>query len=309
MPWERSRARSRLSDAAMRSDEDLEVTADKLGSRIRARMSGLPPSLVRVIKFIDANRLDAMTKSAVELGVMIGTSDASVIRAVKALGFDGFKDLKRELAASFGHGRSAADNMARTLTGIGDAHDAAIDHVLEQHGAAFDVLTSPEMREQMSAAVRLLTSARRLGIFGLGPSSYLARYFALQLTRNGRPAQVYDGSGAPLPDQLLGMRDVDVVIVLAYGRPYKEATACFAEARRLRKRTLLITDSAEKGLASHATMVVNVHRGQAGRVALHGATFVCLEAVMLALAHRNKERSITTLERLNELRKSVDKAS
>ncbi|MCC7250486.1 MurR/RpiR family transcriptional regulator [Hyphomicrobium sp.] len=292
----------------MNRESDSETPPDKLGSRIRARIGGLAPSLVRVLEFIDVNRLDAMTKSAAELGAMIGTSDASVIRAVKALGFDGFNDLKRELAATFGHGHSAADNMSRTLTGIGGAHDAAIDRVLEDHGAAFEALTSPATRAQMSAAVKLLTSARRVGVFGLGPSSYLARYFALQLTRSGRPAHVFDGSGSPLPDQLLGMQDVDVVVMLAYGRPYKEATACIAEARRLRKRILLVTDFDEKGLASHATTVVTVHRGQAGRVALHGATFVCLEAITLALASRNKDRSITTLERLNELRKSVGKA-
>jgi DNA-binding MurR/RpiR family transcriptional regulator len=291
----------------MKPEEDPETPADKLGSRIRARISGLSPSMVRVLEFIDANRLDAMTKSAVEIGGMIGTSDASVIRAVKALGFDGFKDLKRELAATFGRGHSAADNMARTFTGIGDTQDAAIDRVLEDHGVAFAALASPETRAQMSAAVKLLASARRVGVFGLGPSAYLARYFALQLSRSGRPAHIFDGNGSPLPDQLLGMQDVDAVAMLAYGRPYKEATACIAEARRLRKRIVLVTDEKNR-LASHVTAVVTVHRGEAGRVALHGATLVCLEAIILALASLQKDRSITTLERLNELRKSVDKA-
>ena len=50
-----------------------------------------------------------------------------------------------------------------------------------------------------------------------------------------------------------------------------------------------------------------MHRGQAGRVALHGATFVCLEAIMLALASLEKPLAIETLERLNELRKAVGK--
>jgi DNA-binding MurR/RpiR family transcriptional regulator len=292
----------------MKPKDDSVEPVDKLGNRIRARINELSPSLARVIKFIDANRLDAMTKSAVDLGRMIGTSDASVIRAVKALGFEGFKDLKQELAASLGKGHSAADNMIRTLTDVGDSYDAAIDRVLNDHEASFKALRSPETRAQISAAVKLLASARRIGVFGLGPSSHLARYFALQVTRSGRPAQVFDGSGSPLPDQLLGMQDVDVVVMLAYGRPYKEATTCLAEARRVRTRILLITDSAEKGLASHATAVVAVHRGKAGRVALHGATLVCLEAIMLGLASRNKDRSILTLERLNELRKSLGKA-
>jgi DNA-binding MurR/RpiR family transcriptional regulator len=144
-------------------------------------------------------------------------------------------------------------------------------------------------------------------VFGLGPSSYLASYFALLLSRTGRPSRVFDGSGSPLPDQLLQVRDIDALVMLAYGRPYKEATACIAEARRFRKPIVLITDTPEKGLAAHASVVVSVHRGQAGRVALHGATFVCLEAIMLALASLEKPLAIETLERLNELRKAVGK--
>lgn len=281
---------------------------DKLRIRIRAKIDGLSPSLVRVIKFIDANRLDAMAKSAIELGAMVGTSDATVIRAVQALGFDGLKDLKKELATSFGHGVSVADNMARTFTGIGDAQDAAIDRVLEDHSVSFEALMSPETRAQMAAAAKQLASVYRVGVFGLGPSSYLARYFALQLSRSGRPTHIFDGNGGALPDQLLNMKDVDAVVMLVYGHPYKEALACVTEARRLRKRIILITD-AKAGLASQANVVVTVPRGRAGRVALHGATLVCLEAIMLALASRHKDRSIMTLERLTELRKLVDKTS
>lgn len=281
---------------------------DKLSQRIRVRCRGLSPSLVRVLRFIDANRFEALTKSAVELGAAIGTSDATVIRAVQALGYEGLKDLKMTLGAAFGQGQSAADNMARTFTGIGAEREAAVDRVLEDHREAFEALSSPETRSQISQAVEVLGSARRIGVFGLGPSSYLARYFALQLSRSGRPAQVFDGGGAPLPDQLLQMQEVDGLVMLAYGRPYKEATACIAEARRLKKPIVLVTDSIEKGLAAHASVVVSVHRGNAGRVALHGATFVCLEAIMLALSALDKSLAMESLERLNELRKSVGKA-
>ncbi|WP_439541573.1 MurR/RpiR family transcriptional regulator [Hyphomicrobium sp.] len=283
-------------------------TGDKLGQRIRVRCRGLSPSLVRVLRFIDANRFEALTKSAVELGAAIGTSDATVIRAVQALGYEGLKDLKSALAASFGQGQSAADNMARTFTGIGAEREAAVDRVLEDHRDAFEALSSSETRLQISQAVDLLAPARQLGVFGIGPSSYLARYFALQLSRSGRPTQVFDGSGAPLPDQLLQMKELNALVMLAYGRPYKEATACISEARRLRKPIVLITDSVEKGLAAHASVVVTVHRGNAGRVALHGATFVCLEAITLALATLDKTVAIESLERLNELRKLVGKA-
>jgi DNA-binding MurR/RpiR family transcriptional regulator len=103
------------------------------------------------------------------------------------------------------------------------------------------------------------------------------------------------------------MQELDVMVMLAYGQPYTEAMACLAEAGRLRKPIILVTDNAEQGLVDHASVVVAVHRGEAGRVALHGATFVCLEAISLALVSHDEPLAIGTLERLNELRKSVGK--
>ena len=65
------------------------ATPDKLSGRIRARARALSPSLAKVLEFIDLNRHEAMTKSAMELAAAIGKSDATVIRAVQAAGFDG----------------------------------------------------------------------------------------------------------------------------------------------------------------------------------------------------------------------------
>lgn len=285
-----------------------ENPPDKLSLRIRARAASLSPALVRVLDYIDANRLDAMTKSAVELGTAIGTSDATVIRAIQALGFDGLKDLKREIVASFGQGHSAADNMSRTFSSLGDERATAVDTVLSDHRQAFDALCSEETRLQLSDAVKVLSKARRVGVFGIGPSAFLAGYFSLQLSRSGRPSRLFDGSGAPLPDQLLHMPEVDAIVMLAYGRPYKEATACITEAKRQRKPIVLITDARDNGMSSDAKVVVAIHRGEGGRVALHAATLVGLEAIVIALASQQKTRTIEMLERLNELRKSVGKA-
>ncbi len=282
-------------------------SGDRLGERIRTRRDSLTPTLARVASFLDANRIEALTKSAVELAAIIGTSDATVIRAVQALGFEGLKDLKQELATSFGEGQSAADNMSRTFSRIGDERDAALDRVFQDHRAAFEILTSPEIRLQLLNAVNVLAAARKIGVFGLGPSSYLANYFALLVSRSGRPARAYDGSGAPFPDQILDLGDRDALVMLAYGRPYKEATTFIDEARALGKPIVLVTDTPGTGLSRHAAAVVTVPRGHTGLVSLHGATFVCLEAMMLTLASLDRPRAIQTLERLNQLRRSVGK--
>jgi DNA-binding MurR/RpiR family transcriptional regulator len=248
-----------------------------------------------------------MTKSAMELAAAIGTSDATVIRAVQALGFTGLRELKQVVATMLGTGRTPVDNIARTFASIEEHSATAVDQVFADHQETFAALASAETRANILAAVEHLSPAKRIGAFAIGSTAYLARYFALNLNRIGRPTVIFDGIMSPLPDQLLEMRNVDALLMLAYGKPYREATSAIAEARRLKIPIVLITDSKELAMTRHAAVIVQVLRSHAERIALHGATFVCLEAIVLAMAADDQPRAISTLEKLNELRGAVSK--
>jgi len=128
---------------------------------------------------------------------------------------------------------------------------------------------------------------------------------AMLLTRVGRPAICLDASGIALADQLLELRARDALLLLAYGRAYREVTATIGRARQKRLPMVLVTDSLEPRLARHADVIIPAQRGRAERVALHGATLVVLEALVLALAASDQSRTMETLEQLNALRQAV----
>jgi DNA-binding MurR/RpiR family transcriptional regulator len=180
-----------------------------------------------------------------------------------------------------------------------------VDLVLEAHDEALAALRAPEGRAQIVAAAGVLHPAERIVVFGIGPSATLARYVATLLTRAGRRSLVLDAAGIMLADQLLDLREGDALVVLAYGRAYREVEAVFAEAARLDLPVVLVTDSLEARLASRARLVLPARRGRAERVALHGATLVALEALVLGLAGAGRGEAVATLERLNRLRAAV----
>ncbi|MCC7251081.1 MurR/RpiR family transcriptional regulator [Hyphomicrobium sp.] len=280
---------------------------DKLSDRLRVRARGLSPSLTRVLEFIDTHRHETMTMSAVELAAAIGTSDATVIRSVQAIGFDGLKELRQALATALGSGQSPIDTITRTVASIKEHSATAIDQVFADHQETFAALASDETCRSILAAVEKLSPAKRIGVFGIGSTAFLVRYFALSLNRTGRSTAVFDDCMAPLPEQLLEMGSADALLMLAYGKPYKQATATIAEARRLKVPIVLITDTNEPFITRHADVVVPVLRGNAGRVAMHATTLVCLEALIFALVADNPARAISTLERLSAFRRSVYK--
>ena len=280
--------------------------ADFVVARLEQAAASLSPAARRVARFIIENRALVLVGSAAELASRTGTSDATVIRAVQALGFDGLADLRRVLATSLGSpDATPADAMRSTLAEAGTEPGKAIDLVIQTQHEAVEALAAPEARATILAAVAALHPAKRILVFGIGPSASLAHYVAMLLGRSGRSARPLDATGIALADQLLELRPGDGLLVLAYGRSYREVVAVFAEARRLGLPLVLVTDSLERSLARHADVVVPARRGRAKKVALHGATLVALEAIALGLAAAQGERAVATLERLNDLRAAI----
>lgn len=281
------------------------TVVDVFSQRLRARGRSLTPAASRVLKFIDRHRATALACSAAELAASIGTSDATVVRAVQALGYEGLGDLRQALAVTLDQRSTPVDHMRRTLGEVGESAERAIALVLDTHSEAIKALHCPATTEAILRAVSQLRQAQRIVVFGIGPSAPLAHYMTILLTRNGRPTRVLDATGIALADQLIDLREGDALLVLAYGRPYKEVAATFVQARVLHVPIVLITDTLEKRLSRHANVIVPVRRGQADRVALHGTTLVALEAIVLGLAASDQSRALEALQRLDELREIV----
>jgi DNA-binding MurR/RpiR family transcriptional regulator len=285
--------------------DDLSIQPEMFAARV-ARLGGsLGAAGQRVAGFIAQKPAAVLAGSALALAACTGTSDATVIRTVQTLGYTGLADLKRALAASLDRSATPADDMRRTLADLGEDAMQALDTVMAAHAEALETLRSAGFREQMGPALPLLHAAERVVVFGIGPSAALARYMAILLARVGRRSRCLDATGIALADQLLDLRAGDVVLALAYGRSYREATGLFAEARRLGLPIVLISETADSRLAKSAEVVLTIPRGKRQRVALHGGTLVALEALVLALAAADREQALTTLDRLNRLRIAV----
>jgi DNA-binding MurR/RpiR family transcriptional regulator len=287
-----------LRDAAIDSWAGLDHMLRQAKQRLGA--AGL-----RVAKFIDENRQIVLASSAAALGARIGTSDATVLRTIQALGFASLADLKSAIL----NGRpvsTPADDMRRTLVDLDKTTGAALDGILQAHADGLVVLRSQKCRAQMAASVRILDGAGRIAVFGIGPSSALANYVSVLLARSGRRSRTISATGSMLADQLLDLDKGDALLILAYGRLYREVKAVFAEAKLLCLPTVLITEADDTPLAKLADVCVAIPRGRPGQMALHGATLVGLEALVLSLAAAKPEAAVASLDNLNRLRRATE---
>ena len=290
-----------MTDAAINSRVGLDHMLRQAKQRLGA--AGL-----RVAKFIDENRQIVLASSAAALGARIGTSDATVLRTVQTLGFASLADLKSAILKS-GAVSTPADDMRRTLVDLKKATGEALDGILQAHAESLDVLRSRKCRAQIAAGVRALDGAERIAVFGIGPSSALATYVSILLTRSGRRSRTMSATGSMLADQLLDLGAGDALLILAYGRLYREVKAVFAEAKALRLPTVLVTEADDTPLAKLADVSVAIPRGRPGQMALHGATLVGLETLVLSLAATKPDAALASLDNLNRLRRATEAQS
>jgi DNA-binding MurR/RpiR family transcriptional regulator len=275
------------------------VTFDE---RVASCLDRLSPAEQRVVRFFQGNREEVLIASAAALAARARTSDATVVRATKALGFAGMEALRRSLAAELRNNLSPADRVVRTLGEIGHDLDAAFDDTLAVHIQALESLRRDISAADFRTAVRSLVEARRVRVFGIGPSSAMANYFVAQLARFGLEAAGLTRTGLLFADDLQTLRRGDTVVILAYGRLYRELAALLDEADRLDLTTLLVTDTLAATLRRRVDLVLRVARGRADMLSMHTATLGLLETLLVGVATQRTRETVAHLEALNTLR-------
>src|SRR5581483_5284360 len=148
----------------------------------RATSRELSPKERAVADFYAEHREEAAFLSAVEIAERLGTSDATVVRAVKALGYTGIPELRRELIDALRARATPAIRLGRTLE---DAGEDPLGYVIALELELLEVAREID-RSDFAHAVDLLAGADRVLVYGLGPGGPLAEYFALRLGRFGR---------------------------------------------------------------------------------------------------------------------------
>ena len=257
---------------------------DLFGERYRARAHQLSPRLRAVVSYINDNREVVLEHTAMEIATATQTSDATVVRAIQALGFAGLRELKQTMERWFGTSVTSAEKMRSTVTALSSDVNSSIDFVLEGHQRVCEVLSRADNRAAVAQAVVLLSDARQVGIFGIGASGILAEYTARLFSRIGLPAYVMNRTGFSLAEQLIGLQRGDVLIMMGQKSPHREGVTTLREAKRLGIPTILLTQAVDSRFSQEAQVVIDVPRGgDSSRMPLHGTVLVCLEMIGLSV--------------------------
>jgi DNA-binding MurR/RpiR family transcriptional regulator len=273
--------------------------------RLAGTAGKLSTTEANVASFFRDNREEVLVASAVELARKIGTSDATVIRSAQALGFSGLDELRRQLAADLRMSLSHAARLTRTPDSVGNEGVSPLGLAVNIHIQSLERLQNDVGPEVFGAAIERLAGAKRIFVFGVGPSSALADYFVIQLRRFGFEAARLVHTGVLLADGLHRLRKGDVLVVLAYTHVYRELDALLRRASDLRIPIALLTDTLGPLLRKRVEIILSVAGGKTGSFSTHTATLGLIEALLIGIAAKRPAETISQLRELNKLRASL----
>lgn len=174
----------------------------------------------RVSALAEQDPLRFATSTAAEIAELTSTSEATVARTARKLGFAGTKEMKLACASQVDRTQSLGDIIrSRLATLPSDSASAeparTTSAVLSSAADLLLKLNDSLSDSQVSAAVEELGTARRVVVYGLGTAFHIAQYFCLELERVGIEAHPLTGSGHSLADAIPRLRPDDALIVVA----------------------------------------------------------------------------------------------
>lgn len=256
---------------------------------IENRMQSFSKSQKLIGNFILESYEKAAFMTALKLGNAVGVSESTVVRFAIEMGFEGYPELQKALQSLMKNRLTAVQRINITNDRIGEG--GVLKNILSQD---MDRIrhTLEEIDETIfNKAIERISNAKNIYILGSMSSSILARFldYNFQLMfDNVHFVQAVGTSG--IYQQIFRISDEDVFISISFPR-YSQSTAkATAYAKSRGANVVAITDSMTSPLAEYADELLIARSDMASFADSLVAPLSLINAIIVALGARNKER-------------------
>lgn len=268
------------------------VSFAPLAERIRNSSDTLTPAQRDVVRYMEANLQQCLFLSATDLAVRVGTSQATVIRTARKLGFSGFSEWQEALRRESVVG--AAISHLDQATGA-EGIDSSISTVVNQEIENLRSLSESIDNEKMNAIVRAILGAKDIYFAGYRSSAGAAAFGAMSFrVMLGAESPVYELAGNYV-EEMLRINEDSVVIGISFPRYSNVTLKILQMARRRNAKIIGITDSEASPVAPLSTVCCAIRATSPLFVDSIVPVIALLESICLAVAQAAPERTRTGL--------------
>lgn len=266
--------------------------------RIRSLLPGLARAEQRVADIVLADPASISRRSITDVAEAAGTSETTVTRFCKAIGVGGYPDLRIALAADtartsprdreLGGDISPDDDLGQIIHKIAYADAKAAEETADQLNT-----------ETLDALVDAVIAARRIDVYGVGASAFVALDLQQKLHRIGLTCFAWSDTHAALTSAAV-LREGDVALAISHTGATSETVEALREARRRGATTAALTNFARSPItevADHVlTTAVRETTYRSGAMASRIGQLTVIDCLFIGVAQRRLDDTRTALE-------------
>lgn len=229
----------------------------QVNARLQACYDELSPQLRQAARYLLANPEEIALTSMRRIAAHAGVKPSTMVRLARAVGFEGFEEMREPFRRWLRGGEGAYEARARSLRDRGASGIEALLREIQQADAtALAATVGPATADQVLQAAATLNGARRVYVLGLRSCYALSHYFHYAYAMVRENVCLVDGSGGTFLDSLRGLGPQDVLLAVSF-RPYTRETVMAVEiAVEAGATVVALTDSAVSPIARPARHVL-----------------------------------------------------
>ncbi len=274
---------------------------ESINSLIEKNRSDMTRSQCSLADFVLENIDDIGFLTYSEISRRSGVSEASFIRFLRMLGFNGFADFKESLKEHVRNKTAPSIRMKETISQI-KKKENVFKNALNIDKAMLREVEDLWSEENTDKAVKLLKNARRIYAAGFGISRSVVEFISFRFNRLGYSVIPMTIGGAEVVEKLFNACSKDVIISIGFFRPHREISIIYKIAEEKKIPIIALTDSFASSLTEGAEVVLHARRGPREIITSLVAPMAVANILSLALAIDDGNKAIHSFSDLEKVK-------
>jgi len=274
-------------------------------STIESKLPSLSKGQKRIGQYILDEFDKAAFMTAAAIGKAVQVSESTVVRFASELGYQGYPQMQKVLQ----------EMLLNRLTNVQRIESEHI-RLSEENVLALTLADDAERIRQtrelidhknFDAAVDAISNARKIFVLGVRSSSALAGFLAYYLRYIFDDIKlITSASTSVILEELVRMGPQDVLISISFPRYCRGVLQAQEYAKDIGACTIALTDSGSSPLALHADHLLVAKSDIISLVESLAAPMSVINAIIAALANKNRQKITQVLNKLEDLWDAYD---
>lgn len=286
-----------------RYEQDKNITKNAeptLTERINSMMPSFSKGQRKLAGYILDNYGTAAFLTAAKLGEKAGVSESTAVRFASVLGYDGYPEFQGAMAALL---KRRLDSVEKIEAASGDIQQSKVlSYVMGADIEKIKLTMETIEPDAFELAVDMLNSAAHVYIVGVRSCAPLAEFLGFYLRMiHDNVRMVTTNSASEMFEQMLSISEKDVVVGISFPRYSMRTLKCMEYANNKSAEVIAITDSRNSPMSLYSSCNLLARSDMTSIVDSLVAPMSVINALIVALCMKNKERVASNLEELGRV--------